>query len=371
MFTANSMNCLTEAIGLALPGNGTIPAVMARRLALAEITGETVMDLIENDIKMLDILTKKAFENAMAADLALGASSNTVLHLAAIAHEAKIDFSLDIIDALGKKTPQLCKLSPASKTFIEELDAAGGVSCVMAELCKLPDKVIDESVFTVGGRLSERLLGKGADGLVIREINNPYRHDGGLAVLRGNIAADGAIIKQGAVADSMMKFVGAARAFDSEEEACEAILGNKIKPGDVVVIRYEGPKGGPGMREMLTPTAALAGQGLDLSVAFVTDGRFSGATKGASVGHVSPEAAAGGLIAYVRDGDMIEIDISSRSIKLLIDDAEIENRKKYMKIKKNTGLTGYLKRYAAFVQSADKGAVLDWDGEEEKKFERR
>jgi dihydroxy-acid dehydratase len=391
MYTANSMNCLTEAIGLALPGNGTIPAVMAKRYALAEITGETVMDLVESDTKMLDILTKKAFQNAMAVDLALGASSNTVLHLTAIAYEAGIKFSvgrgildappittnvksdlrrvweaapydiLDLIDKIGVKTPQLCKLSPASKTFIEELDAVGGISCVIAELCKLQEKVIDDTVLTVDGKLSERLTNKGADGEVIRTISNPYRTDGGLAVLRGNIALNGAIVKQGAVNENMMKFTGVARPFDSEEETCEAILNNKIKSGDIVVIRYEGPKGGPGMREMLTPTAALAGQGLDSSVALITDGRFSGATKGASIGHVSPEAAAGGLIAYVLDGDKIEIDIPNRSIKLLVDDVEIENRKKSIKIKKNTELTGYLKRYTAFVQSADKGAVLVYE----------
>ncbi|MCL2773541.1 MAG: dihydroxy-acid dehydratase [Oscillospiraceae bacterium] len=356
MFTANSMNCLTEAIGLSLPGNGTIPAVMAKRYALAEITGETVMDLVENNIKMLDILTKKAFENAMAVDLALGASSNTVLHLAAIANEAKVDFSLDIIDNLGKKTPQLCKLAPASRTYIEELDEAGGISCVMAELKKI--NAIDDTVLTVSGKLSERIKNKKADGTIIKPIENPYSKEGGLAILRGNIAPNGAVVKQGAVLPSMMKFTGTARPFDSEEESCEAILNNKIKSGDIVVIRYEGPKGGPGMREMLTPTAALAGQGLDSSVALITDGRFSGATKGASIGHVAPEAAAGGLIAYVLDGDKIEIDIPARSIKLLVDDKEIEKRKSEMKIRKNTELTGYLKRYTAFVQSADKGAVL-------------
>ena len=359
MYTANSMNCLTEAIGLALPGNGTIPAVMAKRYALAELTGETIMDLLENNIKMLDILTEKAFKNAMAVDLALGASSNTVLHLAAIAYESGVDFSLDIIDKIGRKTPQLCKLSPASKTFIEELDAVGGISCVMAELCKLGNKVIYEDVITSSGVLSERLLNKKADGEIIRTIENPHRHDGGLAVLRGNIAVNGAIVKQGAVLENMMKFTGIARAFESEEEACEAILNNKIKSGDIVVIRYEGPKGGPGMREMLTPTAALAGQGLDSCVALITDGRFSGATKGTSIGHVSPEAAAGGLIAYVLDGDRIETDIPNRSIKLLVDEKEIEDRKKYIEIKKKPELTGYLKRYAAFVQSADKGAVLE------------
>lgn len=358
MYTANSMNCLIEAIGLALPGNGTIPAVMSKRLALAEITGETVMGLIENNIKMLDILTEKAFCNAVAADMALGASSNTVLHLAAVASEAKIGFSLDMINELGEKTPQLCKLSPASKTFIEELDAVGGISCVIAELCRLQNKVIDENVITVNGKLSERLLNKSADGTVIRPIENPYRSDGGLAVLRGNVAPDGAVVKCGAVSENMMKFTGTARPFDSEEEACGAILDNKIKPGDIVVIRYEGPGGGPGMREMLTPTAALAGQGLDQSVALITDGRFSGATKGASIGHISPEAASGGLIAYIFDGDKIKIDIPNRSIELLIDAGEAERRKKIVKIKKNTELTGYLKRYAAAVQSADKGAAL-------------
>ena len=384
MYTANSMNCLTEAIGLALPGNGTIPAVMAKRLALAEITGETVMDLVVNNIKMLDILTEKAFANAVAVDMALGASSNTVLHLAAVAYEANVGATLavaseeqnisvksdlratarvaptgilDMFDEIGRKTPQLCKLSPASKTFIEELDEAGGISCVMAELKKI--NAIDDSVLTVDGKLSERLVGKHADGEIIREISNPYRNDGGLAVLRGNLAPDGAIVKQGAVLENMMRFIGTAKVFDCEEDACGAILGNKIKPGDVVVIRYEGPKGGPGMREMLAPTAALAGRGLDSSVALITDGRFSGATKGASIGHVSPEAAAGGLIAYVLDGDKIEIDIPNRSIKLLVGDDEIEERKNVGAILcGRPPLHGYLKRYAAFVQSADKGAVL-------------
>lgn len=358
MFTANSMNCLTEAIGLALPGNGTIPAVSAKRLALAEVTGEMVMELIKNGIKMLDILTKKAFENAMAADMALGASSNTVLHLAAVANEANVSFSLKTVDDLGKKTPQLCKLSPASNIFMEDFDAAGGVSSVMAELCRSENKVIEENVLTVNGRLADRLTGKGADGEIIRKIDDPHSPDGALAVLYGNLAPNGSVVKKGAAARSMMKFTGTAKPFDSEEEACEAIQKNDVAPGDVVVIRCEGPKGGPGMREMLAPTAALAGRGLDESVALITDGRFSGATKGLSVGHISPEAAAGGLIACVVKGDKIEIDISKRSIELSVDDAELAKRKKSIKIKEKAGLTGYLKRYAAFVQSADKGAVL-------------
>ena len=360
MYTANSMNCLTEAIGLALAGNGTIPAVMSKRLALAETTGEVIMELVKKDIKMLDIMTKEAFMNGMAVDLALGASSNTVLHLAAIANEAGVEFSLDMIDNLGKITPQLCKISPASKIYIEELDCAGGISAVMGELCKLTEKpVINDKVITVDGILKDRLVNKCADGEIIRKIDNPYRKDGGLAVLKGNLAPDGAVVKQGAVKDEMMKFTGIARPFDSEEQACDAIMNGEIKAGDIVVIRYEGPKGGPGMREMLTPTSVLAGQGLDSSVALITDGRFSGATKGASVGHVSPEAAAGGLIAYILGGDKIEIDIPMRSIKLLVDEQEIERRKRDMPIKQRDNLTGYLKRYAAFVQSADKGAVLD------------
>ena len=359
MYTANSMNCLTEAIGLALAGNGTIPAVMSKRLALAEMTGEVIMELVRNDIKMLDIISKDSFMNGMAVDLALGASSNTVLHLAAIANEAKVDFSLDIIDSLGKITPQLCKISPASRIYIEELDAVGGISAVMGELLKLTETpVINENVITVDGKLCDRLINKSADGEIIRKIDNPYRKDGGIAILRGNLAPDCAVVKQGAVRDEMMKFTGIARPFDSEEEACEAIMNNKIKAGDIVVIRYEGPKGGPGMREMLTPTAALAGQGLDASVALITDGRFSGATKGASIGHVSPEAAAGGLIGYILDGDKIEIDIPERSLMLLVDEQEIKRRKENITPKFKSNLTGYLERYAAFVQSADKGAIL-------------
>lgn len=362
MYTANSMNCLTEAIGLALAGNGTIPAVMSKRLALAEMTGETIMELVRNNTKMLDIMTKDAFMNGMAVDLALGASSNTVLHLAAIANEAGVEFSLDIIDNLGKITPQLCKISPAARTYIEELDSAGGISAVMGELCKLTEKpVINDTVITVDGILRDRLVNKNADGEIIRKIDNPYRKDGGLAILKGNLAPDGSVVKQGAVSEEMMKFTGNARPFDSEEEACDAVMNGRIKAGDIVVIRYEGPKGGPGMREMLTPTAALAGQGLDSSVALITDGRFSGATKGASVGHVSPEAAAGGLIAYILDGDKIEIDIPARSIKLLVDEQEIENRKHNISLKQRANLTGYLKRYSAFVQSADKGAILMGD----------
>lgn len=362
MYTANSMNCLTEAIGLALAGNGTIPAVMSKRLALAEMTGETIMELVRNNTKMLDIMTKDAFMNGMAVDLALGASSNTVLHLAAIANEAGVEFSLDIIDNLGKITPQLCKISPAARTYIEELDSAGGISAVMGELCKLTEKpVINDTVITVDGILRDRLVNKNADGEIIRKIDNPYRKDGGLAILKGNLAPDGSVVKQGAVSEEMMKFTGNARPFDSEEEACDAVMNGRIKAGDIVVIRYEGPKGGPGMREMLTPTAALAGQGLDSSVALITDGRFSGATKGASVGHVSPEAAAGGLIAYILDGDKIEIDIPARSIKLLVDEQEIENRKHNISLKQRANLTGYLKRYSAFVQSADKGAILTGD----------
>ncbi len=357
MYTANSMNCLTETIGLALPKAGTALAVSSERLRLAKMTGERILELVKQDIKPRDIMTKKAFENALRADMALGCSSNTVLHLTAIAHEAKVDVDLDFIDLISKDTPQICKLNPASEIFIEDLDRAGGIQSVLKELSKTGK--IHTDIITVSGTVGERFANAPeADGTVIHTVENPIRKDGGIAVLRGNLAAEGSVVKQGAVAPEMMVHKGPAKVFNSEEEASAAILGGKISAGDVVVIRYEGPKGGPGMREMLAPTASLAGMGLDKSVALITDGRFSGATRGASIGHVCPEAAAGGLIGLVKDGDIISIDIPNKKLELLVDDAEIEKRRaEFVPLKKE--LKGYIKRYAQLVSSSAKGAVFE------------
>ncbi|MCR4441538.1 MAG: dihydroxy-acid dehydratase [Peptococcaceae bacterium] len=358
MYTANSMNCLTEALGMALPGNGTIPAVRAARRRLAKMTGERIMELLKMNLRPRDILTEAAFVNAMRTDMALGCSTNTVLHLTAIAHEAGVKLDLDMIDKISRSTPQLCKLSPAGPTFIEDLDSEGGIMAVMKELSKAG--LIDTGVKTTAGANLEEILQKAqpARGEVIRTLDNPFRKDGGIAVLKGNLAPEGAVVKQGAVAENMMVHRGPARVYDSEEEATAAILGGSIKKGDVVVIRYEGPRGGPGMREMLTPTSALAGMGLDSCVAFITDGRFSGATRGASIGHVSPEAAAGGVIALIKEGDIISIDIPNRSLELLVDSGEIEQRKKAWAGPPDRGLQGYLKRYANKVTSAAQGAVF-------------
>jgi len=361
MYTANSMNCLTEAIGMSLPGSGTEPAVTAARRRLAKETGELVMELYKKNIRAKDILTKTNMENALIVDMAIGASSNTVLHLLAIAHEAEIDLTLADIDAISRKTPQLCKLNPASDIFIEDLNAVGGIQAVMGELSTLD--IIDLDVLTVNGKQKERLntAKTTADGVVIKSTDTPHRKDGGIAVLRGNLAPKGAIVKQGAVLPEMMNFTGIAKVFDGEQEAVDAIMDDKIASGDVVVIRYEGPKGGPGMPEMLAPTAAIAGKGLDGSVALITDGRFSGASRGASVGHVSPEAAAGGLIAYVENGDKISVNIPERKIELLVDDVVISERTaKPPSVKsKADNIGGYLGRYAKIVTSADTGAVLN------------
>ncbi|MCL2071155.1 MAG: dihydroxy-acid dehydratase [Oscillospiraceae bacterium] len=357
MYTANSMNCLTEAIGLALPGNGTEPAVTSARLRLAKETGELIMQVYKNNVKPSDIMTKSNIYNALAVDMAIGASSNTVLHLLAVAHEAGINLTLDDIGEISEKIPQLCKLNPASNVFIEDLHAVGGIQAVMRELSK--SDLLDLRQRTVGGCLKEQLdKAKSADGVVIREIDNPHRKTGGLAVLKGNIAEKGAVVKRGAIDESMMVFTGKAKVFDSEQEAVDTILGGKIQSGDVVVIRYEGPKGGPGMPEMLAPTAAIAGMGLDGSVALITDGRFSGASRGVSVGHISPEAAAGGLIAYVRDGDEIRIDIPAGKIELAAGDSVIAERKESVAVKVKEGIDGYLSRYARIVTSAHTGAVL-------------
>ena len=356
MYTANSMNCLTEAIGLALPTAGTEPAVNSARRRLAKETGERIVELVKQDIKPSDILTKRNMENALATDMAIGASSNTVLHLLAIAHEAKAGITLDDIDNMSKKTPQLAKLNPASSVFITDLNAVGGIQTVIRELSK--GGHINTDVMTVTGTQADRIAGaRDADGEIIRKLESPIRKDGGIAILSGNLALNGSVVKQGAVKPEMMDFTGTARVFDGEQDACDAILGGKIKAGDVVVIRYEGPKGGPGMPEMLAPTAAIVGKGLDGSVALITDGRFSGASRGAAVGHVSPEAAEGGLIAFVDDGDKIHIDIPNRSITLLVDESEIEERRK-RGVKAPREFGGYLSRYAKMVTSANTGAVF-------------
>ena len=357
MYTANSMNCLTEAIGMALPGNGTIPAVHSARLRLAKETGEKVMELLEKDLRPKDILTPAAFENALRADMAIGCSSNTVLHITAISYAAGCPINLEQIDAIGRKTPQICKLNPASQVFITDLDGVGGIQSMLKELDK--GGLIHRELPTVSGTVGERIdAAREADGEVIRHLDNPFRKDGGIAILFGNLAAEGAVVKQGAVAPSMMVHSGPAKVFDCEEDASEAIMGGKIVPGDVVVIRYEGPKGGPGMREMLNPTATIAGMGLGESVALITDGRFSGATRGASIGHVSPEAAAGGVIALVEDGDTVSIDIPGRKLELLVDEETLAARRRAWKAPEQE-LSGYAKRYAQHVTSGSKGAVFD------------
>ena len=357
MYTANSMNCLTEAIGMALPGNGTIPFVMSARRRLAKKSGERVMELLKENIRPSDILTEKAFENAMRTDMALGCSTNTILHLTAISHAAGHDINLKLLDEAGRKTPQLCKLNPAGTIFIEDLNACGGIQAVMKELDK--GGMINRDCLTVSGTVGERVdAAADADGTVIRTLDNPHSADGGIAVLWGNLAEEGSVVKKGAVLPEMMQHTGPARCFDSEEEAYAAITGGKIVAGDVVVIRYEGPKGGPGMREMLSPTAAIVGMGLGNSVALLTDGRFSGATRGSSIGHVSPEAAVGGTIALVEDGDMIEIDIPARKLQLLVSDEVLAERKaKWQPPVKE--LTGYIKRYAQHVTSGSKGDVFE------------
>lgn len=357
MYTANSMNCLCEAIGLALPGNGSIPAVTGARLRLAKAAGEKVMELLEKDIRPLDILTREAIENGIRTDMAIGCSSNTVLHLTAVAHAAGRDITLSDFDRIGKSTPQICKLNPAGSTFIVDLDEVGGITAVLKELAR--GGLIHTGCQTVCGTVEEKITkAPEADGSIIRRLENPWRKDGGIAVLRGNLAVDGGVVKQGAVAPEMMVHTGPARVFDCEEDASAAIYGGKINPGDVIVIRYEGPKGGPGMREMLAPTAALVGMGLGKSVALLTDGRFSGATQGAAIGHISPEAAAGGLIALVEEGDQISIDIPQRKLELLVDEAELQRRRSSWTppVKE---LSGYIKRYAQHVTSGAAGAVFE------------
>ena len=359
MYTANSMNCLCEAIGMALPGNGTIPAVYSARLRLAKHAGMQIMNLVKKNIRPRDIMTQAAFHNAETVDMALGCSTNTMLHLPAIAHEAGITISLDESNAISARTPNLCHLAPAGDTFMEDLDLAGGVYAVMKELTK--KNLLDTSVMTCTGKTMEENL-QGAKNLneeIIRPIDRPYSQSGGIAVLKGNLAPDGCVVKQSAVAQEMMVHEGPARVFDSEDEAIAAIYDRQIHPGDVVVIRYEGPKGGPGMREMLNPTSAIVGMGLGESVALITDGRFSGATRGAAIGHVSPEAAAGGNIALVQEGDRISINIPECKIHLDVSDEELARRRAAWVCPEPRIKTGYLARYAKLVTSADKGAILE------------
>lgn len=356
MYTANTMNCLTEALGMALPGNGTIPAVFSERLRLAKKAGMQIMEVLKADLRPRDVLTKEAFENAVAVDMALGGSSNTALHLPAIAHEAGIELTLDDFNEIAKKTPQLCKLSPSGEYFIEDLYRAGGVTGVMKRMYE--NGRLNGNVKTVALQTQEELVKKACinDEDVIKPWNKPAYVTGGIAVLKGNLAKDGCVVKEGAVAKEMLVHSGPAKVFNNEEDAVAAIVGGKIVAGDVVVIRYEGPKGGPGMREMLSPTSMIAGMGLDKDVALITDGRFSGATRGASIGHVSPEAAAGGTIAIVQDGDIIEIDIPNRKLNVKLSDEEITERKTKLAPYKITA-TGYLKKYAMHVSSAAAGAI--------------
>ena len=358
MYTANSMNCVTEALGLGLPGNGTIPAVNAARRRLAKQAGMKIMELLKKDIRPRKIATLSAFKNAIAVDMALGCSTNTVLHIPAIAHEAGIKLDLDLFNEISKKTPNLCKLSPAGQHHLEDLYMAGGVQAVMKDISQLG--VIDLKALTVTGKAVGANL-KGVAVLnreVIRPLNNPYTKEGGIAILRGNLAPDGAVVKQSAVAENMLVNESKARVFDTEDDAIAAILGGKIKAGDIVVIRYEGPKGGPGMREMLAPTSAIAGMGLDTTVALLTDGRFSGGTRGAAIGHISPEAAEGGPIGLVKEGDIIAIDIPKKTINLKVSSDELKKRQKAFKPRQPAIKSGYLARYAKLVTSASTGAIF-------------
>ena len=358
MYTANSMNCLTEAIGMGLQGNGTIPAVYSQRIKLAKHAGMKIMELLEKNIRPRDILTEQAFMNALTVDMALGCSTNTMLHLPAIAHEAGVELNLDIANHISAKTPNLCHLAPAGHTYMEELNEAGGVYAVMNELSKkglLNTELITATGKTVGENIKD-CVNRNPE--VIRPIDNPYSETGGIAVLRGNIAPDSGVVKRSAVVPEMMVHEGPARVFDCEEDAIAAIKGGKIVAGDVVVIRYEGPKGGPGMREMLNPTSAIAGMGLGSSVALITDGRFSGASRGASIGHISPEAAVGGPIALVEEGDIIAIDIPANTINVKVSDEVLAERRAKWQPREPKVTTGYLARYASLVTSGDKGAIL-------------
>lgn len=362
MYTANSMNCLTEVLGMGLKGNGTIPAVYSERLRLAKRAGMQVMELLKQDIRPRDIMTKEAFLNALTVDMALGCSTNSMLHLPAIAHEAGVELNPEMANAISEKTPNLCHLAPAGYHYIEELNEAGGVYAVMNELNKLG--LLHTECMTVTGKtVGENIKGcVNKNPEIIRPVENPYSKTGGIAVLKGNLAPDTAVVKRSAVVPEMQVHEGPARVFDCEEDAIEAIKGGKINPGDVVVIRYEGPKGGPGMREMLNPTSAIAGMGLGSSVALITDGRFSGASRGASIGHVSPEAAVGGPIALVEEGDIIKIDIPSLSLELDVSEEELAKRKENWQPREPKVTTGYLARYAAMVTSGNRGAILEVPG---------
>ena len=359
MYTANSMNCLTEVLGMGLKGNGTIPAVYSERIKLAKQAGMAVMDMYRKNIRPRDIMTADAFENALTSDMALGCSTNSMLHLPAIANECGIKIDLDMVNKISARTPNICHLAPAGHAYMEDLNEAGGIYAVLNELTK--KNLLHTDVMTVTGKtMAENIKGcinKNTD--IIRPIDQPYSETGGIAVLKGNLAPDRCVVKRSAVAKEMLVHKGPAKVFNSEEEAIAAITGGKIVKGDVVVIRYEGPAGGPGMREMLSPTSAIAGMGLDKDVALITDGRFSGATRGAAIGHVSPEAVNGGTIAYVQDGDIISIDIPNHSIQLEVSDEELAERKKTTKILVKENLTGYLKRYSKMVSSADKGAIIN------------
>ena len=359
MYTANSMNCLTEVLGMGLRGNGTIPAVYSARIELAKHAGMQVMELVRKNIRPRDIMTKNAIKNAITADMALGCSTNSMLHLPAIANECGVEFNLDDVNVISEKTPNLCHLAPAGPTYMEDLNEAGGVYAVLKELTKLG--LLDTDVMTVTGKtLGENIENAfNRDPETIRPVENPFSKTGGIAVLKGNLAPDGCVVKRSAVAKEMLVHEGPAKVYESEEEAIAAIYAGKIVKGDVVVIRYEGPSGGPGMREMLSPTSAIAGMGLDKDVALITDGRFSGATRGASIGHVSPEAVSGGTIAYVKDGDIISINIPEYKIELKVSDEELAKRKAEMPIKRKENITGYLKRYSQMVSSADKGAIIN------------
>ena len=361
MYTANSMNCMTEVLGMGLRGNGTIPAVYSERIRLAKHAGMKVMELLKNNVRPSDIMTKKAFLNCLTVDMALGCSTNTMLHLPAIAHEAGVELNMDIANEISAKTPNLCHLAPAGPTYMEDLNEAGGVYAVMNELSK-KGLLYEDQITVTGKTVGENI--KDVHNLnpeVIRPIDNPYMAQGGIAVLKGNIAPDTGIVKQSAVVPEMMVHEGPARVFDCEEDAIKAIKGGDIVPGDVVVIRYEGPKGGPGMREMLNPTSAIAGMGLGDSVALITDGRFSGASRGASIGYVSPEAAVGGPIALIEEGDIIKIDIPNNSLNVDVSDEELAKRKEKWQPREPKITDGYLRRYAALVTSGNRGAVLDVD----------
>lgn len=359
MYTANSMNCLTEALGMGLPGNGTIPAVYSARIQLAKHAGMQVMEMVKNNIRPRDIMTEDAILNALTVDMALGCSTNSMLHLPAIAHEIGMDFEIDFANGISEKTPNLCHLAPAGPTYMEDLNEAGGVSAVMNELNKLG--LLHTECMTVTGKtVGENIAkAKNLNPEVIRPVENPYSTTGGLAVLKGNLAPDGSVVKRSAVVEEMLVHEGPARIFECEEDAIEAIKGGKINPGDVVVIRYEGPKGGPGMREMLNPTSAIAGMGLGSSVALITDGRFSGASRGASIGHVSPEAAVGGPIALVEEGDLIRINIPELKLEIAVSDEELTERRKKWQPREPKVTTGYLARYASMVTSGNRGAILE------------